>query len=563
MTNEKRQEAIVFALIASAIVHAAAMFYFRPKVMTVVVNDDSRYQRREAMRVSRSEARPNPVQVYDLDDIEAKKEAPLPENAVDSVVVKALDDSVADTVAEIESPVPEIIETSANEPIVVDPAVFEAEVIKLDEVVSGKIAAMPIDTPLLPVSGLAPNSVTLDQLAQMPVEMPEIVDTTPLLDPAPEAKAEEVTRFDAPEIEKNDVADFVPSDEVYETVDEKVIEAEKEAIRELLNDEDKINDLKPFVKVAATKNVFQGYTYFSVSIQPKVDPTLHKDELPVVPKDVVVLLDASGSIGNERLESCRIAGKRILRTMLNTGDRFNLVAFRDKYKYYNKEWSECSKESFDKADDWLNNLAAHGRTDVFGTISSVMTLPRDPTRPLIAMIVTDGEANTGISETAEILTKFTELNDGMISVYMYGVKSSANKELINVLTRGNRGDSYIHDGSRWTAGKQIDAFSNRFRDPALTDIQLLFTSDDAELSVYPRKLKNLYRGETLTFYGRVKGAPSQIAFWLKGLNVDKSYESYLKVPLNVAPFDPNVVDQWKNESKIDAKFTVKNDGAAN
>lgn len=553
MTNEKRQEAIVFALIASAIVHAAAMYYFRPKVMTVVVNEDSRYQRREAMHVSRSEARPSPVQVYDLDDIEAKKEAPLPENAVDSVVVKALDESVADTVAEIESPVPEIIETSANEPIVVDPAVFEAEVIKLDQVVSGKIAAMPIDTPILPASGLAPTAVTLDQLAQIPVEMPEITDVSPLLEPAP-APSSEVARFDAPEIEKSAENDFVPSEEVYETVDEKIVEAEKEAIRELLNNEDKINDLKPFVKVGVTKNVFQGYTYFKVNLQPNVDPTLHKNELPVVPKDVVVLLDASGSIGNERLESCRIAGKRILRTMLNTGDRFNLVAFRDKYKYYGKEWSECTKESFDKADDWLNNLAAHGRTDVFGTISSVMTLPRDPKRPLIAMIVTDGEANSGVSETAEILSRFTALNDGMISVYMYGVKSSANKELINVLTRGNRGDSFIHDGSRWTAGKNIDAFSNRFRDPALTDIQLLFTSDEGDLSVYPRKLKNLYRGETLTFYGRVKGAPNQIAFWLKGLNVDNSYESYFKIPLNNAPFDPNVVDQWREESKIDAKF---------
>lgn len=561
MTNEKRQEAIVFALIASAIVHVAAMYYFRPKVMTVVVNDDNHYQRREAMHVSRTEAKPNPVQVYDLDDVEARKDAPLPEDMVDSVVVKALDEPIADTVAEIENPVPEIIETSESEPIVVDPAVFEVEMIKLDQVVSGKVAAMPIDTPLLPTTGLAPSTVSLDTLAEMPIEMPEIGDSEVLLEPAIPA-TNDVSRFDAPIIESA-TNDFVPSNEVYDQVDEKIVEAEKEAIRELLNNEERLNELRPYVKIAATKNVFQGYTYFRVNVQPKIDATLHKDELPVIPKDVVVLIDASGSIGNERLESCRIAGKRIIRTMLNTGDRFNLVAFRDKYKYFSSSWSECNQATFDKADDWLNNLAAHGRTDVFGTISSVMTLPRDPKRPLVAMIVTDGEANTGISETAEILSRFTSLNDGMISVYMYGVKASANKELINVLTRGNRGDSFIHDGSRWSAGKKIEEFSNRFRDPTLTDIQLVFTSTEGDLSVYPRKLKNLYRGETLTFYGRVKGAPRQVAFWIKGLNGEKSYESYVKVPLSSAQFDPNVVDQWKEESRIDAKFTVKNDSAAN
>ena len=61
---------------------------------------------------------------------------------------------------------------------------------------------------------------------------------------------------------------------------------------------------------------------------------------------------------------------------------------------------------------------------MFSTISSVLTLPRDPGRPLIALVVTDGEANAGVSDTGAILSKFTALNDGLVSVYMYGVKTS-------------------------------------------------------------------------------------------------------------------------------------------
>lgn len=550
MTNERRQEAIVIALIASAIVHVALMFYFRPKVMAVVINDDGKVGRREAMRVSRSEAKPNPVQIYDLDDVEAKREAPTAESSIDSITISPVE-NVSDVVAEIKNPAPEILSESEAEPIVEDPTVFEANVIKLDDVVSGKIAAMPIDTPTIVEQG-----ATIQSAPDSGAIKPEIPDFNPDTFFPPEVAFEEkvTDRFEsAPETKS--ISEFVPSEKVYEEVDEKVVEAEKEAIRELMNVDD-ANDLWPMLNVSMTKQLFEGYIYYKVMISPKTSasPTNSaKNVLPVVPKDIVILIDASGSIGNDRLESCRIAGKKILRTCTNTDDRFNIVAFRDKYKYLSQKWVNCDKEGLDYADAWLNRLAAHGRTDVFATISSVLTLPRDPRRPLIAMVVTDGEANTGVSETAQILSQFTSLNDGMISVYMYGVKSSANKELIDVLTRGNRGESYIHQGTRWTAGKFIDSLSAKFRDPVLTDLRIVYSAN-VNAEAFPRRLKNLYRGETLTFVGRVKAGTSEIAFSLKGLNGDKTYESFIKIPVAVASVDPSIPNLWKEEQAVDSKL---------
>lgn len=550
MTNERRQEAIVIALIASAIVHVALMFYFRPKVMAVVINDDGKVGRREAMRVSRSEAKPNPVQIYDLDDVEAKREAPTAESSIDSIAISPVE-NVSDVVAEIKNPAPEILSESEAEPIVEDPTVFEANVIKLDDVVSGKIAAMPIDTPTIVEQG-----ATIQSAPDSGAIKPEMPDFNPDTFFPPEIAFEEkvTDRFEsAPETKS--ISEFVPSEEVYEEVDEKVVEAEKEAIRELMNVDD-ANDLWPMLNVSMTKQLFEGYIYYKVMISPKTSASTTnsaKNVLPVVPKDIVILIDASGSIGNDRLESCRIAGKKILRTCTNTDDRFNIVAFRDKYKYLSQKWMNCDKEGLDYADAWLNRLAAHGRTDVFATISSVLTLPRDPRRPLIAMVVTDGEANTGVSETAQILSQFTSLNDGMISVYMYGVKSSANKELIDVLTRGNRGESYIHQGTRWTAGKFIDSLSAKFRDPVLTDLRIVYSAN-VNAEAFPRRLKNLYRGETLTFVGRVKAGTPEIAFSLKGLNGDKTYESFIKIPVAVASVDPSIPNLWKEEQAVDSKL---------
>jgi hypothetical protein len=329
------------------------------------------------------------------------------------------------------------------------------------------------------------------------------------------------------------------------SVDVKVVEAEKKAVRDLL-DVRGAQDLETFVS-ASTDSAQEGdWTYFRVTFEPSAD-------LQTVPKDVVVLMDASGSIGRDRLASCRNAARKILRSCTNTGDRFNLVAFRDRFSYAFKTWQECTKDSFEKADAWLDKLAAHGRTDVFATIRSVLTLPRDPARPLIAMVVTDGDANAGVSDTARILSKFTALNDGLVSVYMYGVKEGANRELLDVLTHGNRGESFIYGGVRWNAGSALEGLAEKFRDPVLSDLRVVFTAG-SKAEVYPQRLKNLYRGEKVDLVGRVPAGEKEVSFSIKGLNGSKPYEGFFTVPLANATFDAALPGTWRSEAAIDRKL---------
>jgi hypothetical protein len=215
-------------------------------------------------------------------------------------------------------------------------------------------------------------------------------------------------------------------------------------------------------------------------------------------------------------------------------------------------WQQCDAVSFERADKWLDRLAAHGRTDVFSTIRSVLTLPRDPVRPLIALVVTDGDANYGIRDSAEIISKFSRLNDSLVSVYMYGVKEKANKKLIDVLTHGNRGDSFIYGGKRWNAGSGIEGLSERFRDPLLSDLRLVYAANSSGVEAYPRLLKNLYRGEELELFGRAPKGTTSVSFSLRGLNRGKAYEGFFTVDLTKSGFDKSLPKLWAEEQSIDA-----------
>jgi len=536
MSLERSGEILLTAVVLSLIAHFGMMFYARPKVMTRVAPQGVRSAHRGPMRVTKAAERPEAVESDQMPEVDALRDAPVAEEVKDLPPAPEVKGAEA-TSAKAVLPAT-LFETSDQVKPSPDLPAFDVKPLSADR------SSLRLSLPPPRLGNPGPIALAAAPApAPLPPAPKAAAPAVPVVELAPELKPEPVKMLPT---EEKKAQDFRPEQEVREKVDEKLVEKEKSAVRELLNVTE-AQELRKFVNVAMTRVTDGQWTYFTVMFSPRHD-------LPVVAKDVVVLIDASGSIGKDRIRSVRESAKAILRSCTNTGDRFNLVAFRDKFTYAFRRWQECAQTSFDEADRWLDNVAAHGRTDVFETIRSVLTLPRDPRRPLIALVVTDGDANTGVSETSEILSKFTALNDGLISVYMYGVRKSGNRELIDVLTRGNRGESCIYDGwLRWSAGSGIEALGARFRDPVLSDLRLVFSSG-TKAEAYPRRLKNIYRGETLQVYGRVPAGTKEVAFSLKGLNAAELYEGFFKLALDNSQEDPKAKADWEAERQIDLKL---------
>lgn len=547
MTKERSQDVLVLALALSLAAHIGLMVYMKHQVMAEVA---AGYQKSRSphgpMVVKEVEEGSAPLAIEAFEDIMPAKESPA---ADAEAVLPASADSMAVDAAQaqaVDAPQFEVPDVAASPAGMVEIASFMSEKIHVDQGVSSFTTPIADKTSLfVPRKTVAKDDrpISADEELVMftsPTFVPEPQNEH--FTPAPEEKAADVADFAE---KKTETKDFVPVEEVLPSVDEKVVEAEKAAVRELLDVRD-ASEMDSVVSLKTTSAQEGDWVYFKVVVEAG-------DGLETVPKDVVVLLDASGSIGNDRLESCRQAARSILRSCMNTGDRFNLVAFRNKFSYAFRNWRECDKESFLEAEKWMDRQTAHGRTDVFNVIKSVLTLPRDPARPLIALVVTDGDANAGVKETSQILSRFSNLNDGLVSVYMYGVKASANRELIDVLTRGNRGDSFIYGGARWNAGEGIEALSEKFRDPVLTDLRIVFTTR-TKAETYPRLLRNLYKGESLAIYGRVPKGTPRVAFSVKGLNGTKPYEGFFDIDLAKAGFDAKLPDGWREELAIDEKL---------
>ena len=538
---------IPLSVAASVLIHAVIMLCARPMVMTTVSSEPvgrSLHGPSQLDFAAGDRLRHEPVRIDTVRDVAAEKDAPEAEGTT----------SAAALPSELERPVEAALEAPSFE--LPSAASVDETIVPMPEVVTAP-AAVPTVREAMPTGGRLPSTgFSVLQAPTVAANLPTAPTPTPVRDVVPAAvlPSEPPVEVIRARDEPPDGA-FKPIAEMMSAVDETIVEREKAAVRRLVNVEDAAEARQAVGVRLAKCESSDGFVYFRVTVEPKpggvsAQPTA----LPVVPKDIVILIDASTSIGVDRMGPVRHAVKRILRSAANTGDRFNLVAFRDRYTYAFKTWQDYDANAFDRAEKWINLVVPYGWTDVFGTIVSLLTLPRDPARPLIALIITDGEATKGLKDTREIISKFTTLNDGLVSVYMYGIRSSANRELIDVLTRSNRGEGHVFEGddfSKATARDELERLAGRFRDPVLSDLRVVFPSTCAA-EAYPRLLRNLYRGGSVVLTGRVPKATAEIAFSLKGLNGHTAYEDFFRLPLATATTDPTLENAWKEERRFNA-----------
>lgn len=327
-------------------------------------------------------------------------------------------------------------------------------------------------------------------------------------------------------------------------VDEKAVARRREAVRALRDDttaQGRAFGAHVALALGAWIDPEQpARKYFRVVVSSRAE-----QPLPVVSKDMVFLMDASGSIANDRLRACRKAVSAALR-LLNTGDRFNVVAFRDKFSFAFPQtaWRDVSKEAFEEADDWMARLTAHGQTDVFRTLRGVLAMPRDPSRPVVALVITDGEATSGLTRSAEIISRFSALNGGLISIFMYGVKGNANAYLMDMLTRGNRGTWARHEGLRWSAADGIPALARKFQRPVLADISVLFSAS-SRAETYPQLVPNLCEDAPIEIYGSCPADQDELVFSLRGLNGALVFENMFRLSFAQAKkMGPEVRTAW-------------------
>ena len=283
--------------------------------------------------------------------------------------------------------------------------------------------------------------------------------------------------------------------------------------------------------------------YFRVDVRRK-----GADVLPAVPRDILLVQDASRSIAPERLYQCREAFKRVLASSLLPTDRFNVLSFNTANAYaFPDGWRAPTPENVAAATAFLEAIRPEGNTDIYNAVRGVLSLPRDPGRSTLVFLLTDGVATAGdIRRDSRIIGEFSSLNAGGVSVFDVGVSKRSDEYLLSMLSFCNRGGPAEIARDRFEIPKVVGRVFDGVGSPVLTDIRFLFDTASGAV-VTPRMTENLYLDRPLRLYGRAPAGTKEVTFQARGRNGGKKYDMVFTLRLgDPAPGsgDPSIATSW-------------------
>lgn len=247
-----------------------------------------------------------------------------------------------------------------------------------------------------------------------------------------------------------------------------------------------------------------GYLRIEVQAQPTLD-----SKLRVLPKDIVFLIDASGSIQDSTLTEVT-AGVADALSALNPGDRFNVVHFSDGVTFFHDQSRliEATPATIASASTFLRQAKAGGFTAVDAAVRQLLIPQAEPGRVYSLVLITDGVPTRGVLKSDELINLVTADNNRVAGIYTVGVGRKINRTLLDYLAYRNRGFARFADRDELIR-PTLRELSQTLRYPLITSV----TAEVAGIepgSVYPLRLPDIHRGQTLDLYGRFNEAGPMI-----------------------------------------------------
>ncbi|MEN8098484.1 MAG: VIT domain-containing protein [Chloroflexota bacterium] len=241
--------------------------------------------------------------------------------------------------------------------------------------------------------------------------------------------------------------------------------------------------------------------FFLLLLAPDVE--VNRDEL--VTKDVIIVLDVSGSMQGRKLVQAKEAARYVL-GHLNSRDRFGLVSFSTGTHQYQQGLAPASDA--DDAMRFVEGLEALGGTNIDQALQEALGMA-DSDTPTTLIFVTDGLATEGEVVTTEILSNVDAEIGPNTRVFSFGVGDDVDTILLDGLSVEHGGTSaYVRPGQR--IDDIVSTFYSKVTTPVLSEVQVEFLGVSIG-QVFPQSYPDLFAGSQMVIVGRYRdGGPATV-----------------------------------------------------
>ena len=237
--------------------------------------------------------------------------------------------------------------------------------------------------------------------------------------------------------------------------------------------------------------------YFLMLISPKSGI----GEQERVAKDIIFVLDTSGSMSGEKIAKAKAALKFGVES-LSPQDRFNIISFSGEEHLMKAALVEAGSAGKQVGVKFIENLRAEGGTNINDALVAAFKQFQPGHRPAMVVFLTDGLPTVGPTDVKQIVRNAGEANRGGARLFSFGVGYDVNTSLLDKLAAENRGASdYIEPQEDLEV--KVSNFFARVNYPVLSDLKLDFGGVETDL-MYPRAIGDLFKNSQLVVVGRYK-----------------------------------------------------------
>jgi Ca-activated chloride channel family protein len=217
-------------------------------------------------------------------------------------------------------------------------------------------------------------------------------------------------------------------------------------------------------------------------------------------RDVVGVLDISGSMSGEKLDQAKAALTQLVGG-LRPGDRFRLIAFSTTVRRHSAGWSDATSQNVRDAQDWVRSLTAEGGTNIAGALTEAFAAPPADGALGVVVFLTDGLPTAGETDP-ERIADAADRARGPFRVFSFGIGYDVNTYLLDRLTERARGvTEYVGPGGNIESA--VGSLAAKIASPVLTDLAL--SGDGAEIyDLQPGSLPDLFAGDEMVVLGRYR-----------------------------------------------------------
>ncbi len=241
--------------------------------------------------------------------------------------------------------------------------------------------------------------------------------------------------------------------------------------------------------------------YFLLLASPGVETKNAK----VIPKDVVFVLDTSGSMAGAKLEQAKKALAFCVEN-LNDGDRFEVLRFATEVEPLFNNLREATKENRTAAQKFIGTLKPMGGTAIDDALKKAVALrPENGTRPYVLVFLTDGRPTVGDIDEKHILENAIKSKTGLTRIFCFGLGTDVNTHLLDKIAEDTKAFStYVLPEE--DIELKVSSFFTKIKEPVLTSPALKFPESVRVTKTHPAPLPDLFKGEQLLVAGRYSGS---------------------------------------------------------